>query len=124
MSYLRTPRVIAVLFVFILSGAALALVLTLGLGRGPAVADGPVTGSTPTFTTAGDRWTLDEVLRRARAGEIDAISAMTPAGGTPRRPDTGPHRPDQRAVPSTPSDRRCRSPTPSTCSAPRATPRS
>jgi cell division protease FtsH len=78
----RSPRVIAVLFAFILSGAGLALLLTVGLGGGHgATPDGAVTGSTPTFTTAGDRWTLDEVLRRARNGEIDAISAMTPAEG-------------------------------------------
>ena len=65
MSNLRTPRVIAVLLAFILSGAGLALVLTVGLGGGPATTPGgAVTGSTPTFTTAGDRWTLDEVLRR------------------------------------------------------------
>ena len=82
MSNLRTPRVIAVLLAFILSGAGLALVLTVGLGGGPSTTPGgAVTGSTPTFTTAGDRWTLDEVLRRARNADIDAISAMTPAEG-------------------------------------------
>jgi cell division protease FtsH len=80
-SNLRTPRVIAVLVAFILSGAGLALLLTIGLGGGLVATPGAVTGSTPTFTTAGDRWTLDEVLRRARSGEIDAISAMTPAEG-------------------------------------------
>jgi cell division protease FtsH len=79
LSYLRTPRVIAVLTAFILSGAGLALILTMGLGgTGAATAPGAVTGSTPTFTTAGNRWTLDQVLAGARAGEIDAISAMTP----------------------------------------------
>ena len=81
-SNLRTPRVIAVLLVFVLSGAALALLLTVGLGGWPVTTPGgAVTGSTPTFTTAGDRLTLDEVLRRARTGEIDAISAMTPGEG-------------------------------------------
>jgi cell division protease FtsH len=79
---LRSPRVIAVLFAFMLSGAGLAMLLTVGFGGGPrATSSGAVSGSTPTFTTAGDRWTLDEVLRRARNGEIDAISAMTPAEG-------------------------------------------
>ncbi len=79
MPNLRSPRVIAVLAAFMLSGAGLALALSMVLGGGSATtATGPLTGSTPTFTTTGDRWTLDEVLRRARAGEIDAISAMTP----------------------------------------------
>jgi cell division protease FtsH len=84
LSHLRTPRVIAVLLAFILSGAGLALLLTMGFaGRPSAASSGVVTGSPPTFTTAGEGWTLDELLRRARAGEIDAISAMTPAGATP-----------------------------------------
>ena len=83
MSHLRTPRVIAVLLAFVLAGAGAALLLTVGFGAGPAsTTNGPLTGSAPSFTTAGDRWTLDEVLRRARAGEIDAISAMTPSGAT------------------------------------------
>ena len=82
LSYLRSPRVLAVLIAFVLSGAGLALALTIGLGGGSAAtATGAVSGSVPTFTTAGDRWTLDQVLRAARAGEIDAISAMTPVGG-------------------------------------------
>ena len=82
MSNLRTPRVFAVLLAFVLTGAALALLLTVAFGGGPgATPGGPVTGSTPTFTTAGAQWTLDEVLRRARNGEIDAISAMTPTEG-------------------------------------------
>jgi cell division protease FtsH len=80
LSYLRTPRVVAILIAFFCSGVALALAVTTGLGGGLGVVpDGPVTGSTPTFTTAGERWTLDQVLRGARAGEVDAISAMTPA---------------------------------------------
>src|SRR3990170_5312093 len=79
LSYLRTPRVIAVLIAFVLSGASLALLLTVG-PLSPA-STAPVTGSTPTFTTAGDRWTLDQVLGAARNGQIDAISAMTPATG-------------------------------------------
>src|SRR5918993_2479865 len=83
LSHLGTPRVIAVLLVFMLTGAGLAALLTVGSrGGSDATTTGPVTGSAPTFTTAGDRWTLDEVLRRARAGEIDAISAMTPGGPT------------------------------------------
>ena len=83
MSHLRSPRVLAVLIVFLLAGAGLGLMLTIGLGSGTATpASGPVTGSVPTFTTAGDRWTLDQVLRAARAGEVDAISAMTPAAGS------------------------------------------
>ena len=80
MPHLRSPRVIAVLSAFILAGAGLALLLTVGSGGGPRSTEGPLSGSAPSFTTAGDRWTLDEVLRRARAGEIDAISAMTPNG--------------------------------------------
>src|SRR5688572_32268242 len=79
LSYLRTPRVIAVLIAFVLSGAGLALLLTGG-PFGPASTT-PVTGSAPRFTTTGDRWTLDQVLGAARSGDIDAISAMTPANG-------------------------------------------
>jgi cell division protease FtsH len=81
LSNLRTPRVIAILLAFLLSGAGLALLLTSGLGDGAAGPAGPVTGSPPTFTTTGDRWTLDQVLAGARSGDIDAISAMTPANG-------------------------------------------
>jgi cell division protease FtsH len=76
---LRSPRVVAVLFAFTLAGVGLTLLVTLGFGRGTA-APGPATG-VPTFTTAGDRWSLDQVLAAARAGDIDAISAMTPADG-------------------------------------------
>jgi cell division protease FtsH len=84
LSHLRTPRVIAVLLAFTLLGAGLALALTIGLSRSPwATPSGAVTGSTPTFTTAGERWTLDELLRRVRTGEVDAISAMTLAAGGP-----------------------------------------
>ena len=80
MSNRRTPRVIAALFSFILAGIALALFFTGAVGGTPQGSPGgPVSGSAPTFTTAGERWTLDEVLRRARNGEIDAISAMTPS---------------------------------------------
>ncbi len=75
MSYLRTPRVIAVLIAFVLTGAGLALVLTVGLPGRSSTAMVP--GSAPTFTIAGDRWTLDQVLGAARSGDIDAISAMT-----------------------------------------------
>ena len=83
MSHLRSPRVLAVLIAFLLAGAGLGLMLTIGLGSGTAApATGPVTGSVPTFTTAGDRWTLDQVLRGARAGDVEAISAMTPAAGS------------------------------------------
>ena len=84
MSHLRTPRRIAVLLAFTLLGAGLALLLTIGFNRGPwATPSESVTGSMPTFTTAGERWTLDELLRRARDGDVDAISAMTPAAGGP-----------------------------------------
>jgi cell division protease FtsH len=80
LSQFRSPRVIAVLLVFILSGAGLALLLTVGSGGGPGgSARGPIAGTGPSFTTAGDRWTLDQVLAAARSGDIDAISAMTPA---------------------------------------------
>jgi cell division protease FtsH len=80
LSHFRSPRVIAVLVAFILSGAGLALVLTVGSGGGSSgSARGPMVGPAPAFTTAGDRWTLDQVLAAARSGEIDAISAMTPA---------------------------------------------
>ncbi len=82
MTFLRTPRVIAILLAFLLSGAGLALLLTGVFGGRSAGTAGPVTGSPPTFTTTGDRWTLDQVLGAARSGEIDAISAMTPANGT------------------------------------------
>ena len=44
---LRTPRAIAILLAFLLSGAGLALFLTGGLGRGPTGSAGPVTGSPP-----------------------------------------------------------------------------
>ena len=81
MTFLRTPRVIAILLAFLLSGAGLALILTAGLGGGSTGSAGPVTGSPPTFTTTGDRWSLDQVLGAARSGDIDAISAMTPANG-------------------------------------------
>ena len=79
MPNLRSPRAVAALFAFALVGVGLTVFMILGLGRG-APAPGPVTG-TPTFTTAGDRWSLDQVLAAARAGDIDAISAMTPADG-------------------------------------------
>ena len=82
MTFLRTPRVIAILLAFLLSGAGLALLLTGVFGGRSAGTAGPITGSPPTFTTTGDRWTLDQVLGAARSGEIDAISAMTPANGT------------------------------------------
>ena len=62
MTNLRTPRVIAILLAFLLSGAGLALLLTVGLGGGGAGSAGPVTGAPPIFTTTGDRWTLDQVL--------------------------------------------------------------
>src|SRR3990170_3290728 len=80
LSYLRTPRVIAVLIAFVLSGASLALLLTVG-PLSPA-STAPITGSTPTFTTTGDRWTLDRGLGAARNGEGDGINALTPANGT------------------------------------------
>ncbi len=80
MPNLRSPRAVAVLFAFALTGAGLALLLTLGV-VGRAATPVPVTG-TPTFTTAGDRWSLDQLLGAARTGEIDAISAMTPADGS------------------------------------------
>src|SRR5688500_20387302 len=67
LSYLQTPRVIAILLAFLLSGAGLALLLTGALGRETSAASGPLTGSPPSFTTAGDRWTLDQVLEIGRA---------------------------------------------------------
>ena len=82
MTNLRTPRVIAVLLAFLLSGAGLALLLTSARDGGASGSAGSVTGAPPTFTTTGDRWTLDQVLGAARNGDVDAISAMTPAHGT------------------------------------------
>ncbi|MBA2299169.1 MAG: ATP-dependent zinc metalloprotease FtsH, partial [Chloroflexi bacterium] len=71
----------AVLIALFLSGAGLIWLLTVGLG-GASTSTGPVSGGQPTFTTAGERWTLDEALAGARTGEVDAISAMTPGAGT------------------------------------------
>src|SRR5687767_368181 len=70
LSFLRSPRVIAILLAFLLSGAGLALLLTGVFGGRSADTAGPITGSPPTFTTTGDRWTLDQVLGAVRSGEI------------------------------------------------------
>ena len=81
MTNLRTPRAIAILMAVLVSGTVLGLVVASALG-GAAGSTGPVTGTPPTFTTTGDRWTLDQVLGAARSGRVDAISAMTPAKGS------------------------------------------
>ena len=83
MSHLRSPRVLAVLIAFLLAGAGLGLMLTIGLGSGtaaPAPAPSPAPCRRSRQRAIDGPWT--RCFAGARAGEVDAISAMTPGAGS------------------------------------------
>ena len=60
----------AILLAFLLSGAGLALLLTGVFGGRSAGTAGPVTGSPPTFTTIGDRWTIKTEAGKERSADL------------------------------------------------------
>ena len=93
LSYLRTPRVIAVLLAFVAVGRRPRPGPDRRVRRPPI---GPIDRARHRYDADlhDRRRALDagRGARRARAGELDAISAMTPAGATAVARQPHPHR--------------------------------